>query len=299
MKTLFFLFSMGFAALLGIGAAKWKAGDFVRFDQTASIALDAEFPFVPTEYPLEDLPFVIIAIGRNNGAFLEKTIQSVLSQNYSRYRFLYIDDASSDGSDRLAKECIEKHPHALNAVFLRNESEKGILASLYSAVQSCLDQEIIVVLHAEDWFAHEWVLQKLNQYHADPDLWLTCCQCMSYPSCEQNRLRPFLQSGIRNREGPIRFSRMHTFYASLFKQIDQADFLYQGAYIHGAGAAPYMLPMLEMGEEHSYCLPEVLYIANEEGTSEEESIAFFERYIRSLPCYEKQVSLWQAAEESF
>src|SRR5690242_9474840 len=104
----FFLFLIflivGFAG--GFGAAKWKSFEFLA-ENFSKVPKNMQTEgFRATSYPQQNLPFVIVIIGRNNGAYLEKTLQSIFFQNYENFRILYVDDASDDGSFDLAQELI-------------------------------------------------------------------------------------------------------------------------------------------------------------------------------------------------
>ena len=274
-RFLLFLFCLSAAVLFGFGAARWKKMGTVH--KSASLS-----PFSPTQYPLQNRSFVVVMIGRNHGAYLEKGLNSIFSQNYDRFRIIYVDDGSDDGSFELASELIpnsvknlefeghQKGPdlndhsspilmqygssrdrsnlgpseplkfqvfdrlrYIPNSVELIHRDQPiGFLPNLTSVVRSCSDEEIVVVLHGEDWLAHEWVLQRLNQYYANPDLWLTAGGSCDYPTFERSPERPFPQEGMRS------------FYAGLFKKVDDAE-----GYI-------------EMAQDHFVLLPEVLYIVN-------------------------------------
>ena len=273
----------------GYGAARWKAVDFVRARFCALSAVSENASFRPNAYPLKNLPFVILIIGKNNGAYLEKNLGSVFLQCYDNFRVIYIDDASDDGSESLAANLIENSCLRKKTQFVRCEQARGVLRNIVDSVKECGNEEIVVVLNGEDCLAHEWVLQRLNQYYADPDLWIAYSQCIEYPSYKISSFRQYMQNG---RTSPVQFPRFQTFYAKLFKQIDDADLRYQGEYIQGAAEIGYMLPMLEMAEDHCQCLSDVLYVVNSQGSElDREYRAFFEKYIRSLQPYQRIISL--------
>ena len=57
-----------------------------------------------------------------------------------------------------------------------------------------------------------------------------------------------------------------------------------------------MLPMVEMAREHAFFVPEILYIYNEENPLMDckvnrEKQLFYDKYIRSKPCYDKLEAL--------
>lgn len=245
-----------------------------------------EVHFKPTAYPLHDLPFVIVIVGKNNGAWLEKTLHSVFTQNYPHYRLIYIDDGSDDGSYELAHHFLQGRP---NVQLVRNPETMGILLSLNQAIQSCEDREIVVVLQGEDQMAHEWVLNRLNQYYAHPDLWLTYGQYVSGPEFRPGICRPF-KKGEEPRSAPFFTSHLKTFYAKLFKQIQEEDLKIP----IGSDEMAFMIPMLEMGEGHIAYIPDVLCVSMER-KKDPEMMVRSEQYIRSLPSYTPLHSLFYEA----
>lgn len=256
------------------------------------IVLDNQFR--PADYPLEHRSFVIVVVGRNNGAWVSKTLHSVFSQNYTHYRLVYIDDASDDGSFDLAKDLI--NANLSGATLVKNEESLGTLANLVRAIQSCQDEEIVVVLNGEDWLAHEWVLQRLNAYYANPDLWMTYGQAVSFPSFQPGPCRPFLLQDLKEggfRSHPFVSSHLKTFYAALFNRINETDLIYQGQFLAAATDAAYMIPMLEMAKEHFQFIPEVFYISNQEALFREdmEGNLRCEKFVRSLQPYPSLASL--------
>jgi glycosyltransferase involved in cell wall biosynthesis len=138
--------------------------------------------FQPTQFPLKNRPFAVVVVGRDNGAVVAKTLASIFNQNYENYRVVYVDDASSDGSFDLVKDLVYDGGRYIQVELVQNEQRLGVLASLVKAVKACADEEIVVVVGGEDWLAHEWVLQRLNAYYDNPDLWMTYGQYCEFPS---------------------------------------------------------------------------------------------------------------------
>jgi len=294
MKSIFFfliLIAAGFAA--GLGAARWKTLAFLSSKVATSKKTHQSIEFRPTQYPLENLPYCIVIVGRNNGANLEKTLESVFAQNYEHFRIVYIDDASDDGSYDLARDLIYASRRFTQIQFHHNEQPLGVLASLADAVRGCADEEIVIVLNGDDWLAHEWVLMRLNQYYADPDLWLTYGQSRDYPTYQLGNARAYQENGKTIRSQPFSASHLKTFYACLFKKIDETDFKYKGEYFQSAADLAYMFPMLEMAQGHSQCLSDILYICNRDALKgeERELQSFYEKHIRSMQPYALLASL--------
>jgi hypothetical protein len=120
----------------------------------------------------------------------------------------------------------------------------------------CEPQEIVVVLGGDDWLAHEWVLSRLNQYYANPDLWMTYGQYREYPSYDVG-LTKALDPKLEVRQQPFFASPLQSFYADLFQQIAPGDLGYPAA-----AELAYMIPMLEMAGPHAAFISDILYIAN-------------------------------------
>ena len=257
--------------------------------------------FLPASFPARNRPFVVFICGYNNGAFLEKTIRSVFSQAYDNYRLIYIDDASNDRSDELARECISQNEFSSRAAFFHNEQKLGFLANLARAVQICKDDEIVVVLRGQDWLAHEWTLSTLNQYFADADLWLAYAQYIEFPSYRMGVSRGYQQTEWQLlRHAPLLANHLPVFYAALFKRIKDSDLLFQGAYMLDGGELALMLPMLEMAQDHFQFIPEVLSISNQRafGLENRDTSTQCEQYIRSQKPYLPLANLHFEQEEN-
>ncbi len=170
--------------------------------------------FTPTPFPIKNQSFTIVVVGANNGAFVTKTLASVFSQNYEAYRVIYIDDASTDGSFEVARDFLYDHNERTQVTLVQNEAPLGTLANIARAVETLDDQEIVVILEGEDWLAHEWVLQRLNAYYANPDLWITFGKYKNFPSYETGLVSE--ESHARN--GSFTSLHLNTFYAALLSR---------------------------------------------------------------------------------
>jgi glycosyltransferase involved in cell wall biosynthesis len=297
MKKLLLSFVLiGIAFAGGLMAPRWiqsQGKEEVNSDSTEEFFGTR---FIPNPFPIENRPFVVIIVGANNGGSVEKTLTSVFAQTYEHFRTIYIDDASNDGSFEVARDLIYNSEHLLQVTLVQNEERLGELANLYRAMQSCSDDEIAVVLGGEDWLAHEWVLQRLNGYYADPDLWLTFGQSIDFPTFQRGVARPVSLSDWKERGfrgHPFIASGLKTFYVGLFKQILEADFVLNGQFLPTCSDLAYMIPMLEMARDHFQCIPEVLYVHNLQSLQREDRDLQFrcEKYVRSLNSYPCLASL--------
>lgn len=277
-------FVLFFLLLCTVFSGAFYAARFL--DKKALVASkkeEAKPKFTPSSFPLVNHPFTVVIVGLNNGAWVGKTLASVFSQNYENYRVIYIDDASDDGSYDLARDLIYESRHLGRVTLVRNEERLGALANVLRAVQTCSDEEIVVIVNGEDWLAHEWVLQRLNAYYADPDLWITYGQYRDFPTYQLG----ICHEETRFRSQPFAASHLKSFYAGLFKKVKEADFLCGGKFLPACSEMAYMIPMLEMAKDHFAFIPEILYITNRQLAVKEdrEMQMRCEKFIRALDPY--------------
>ena len=275
------------AGSFGLGRL-WK-----QHRQIAAEAANLDNGFRPSEFPMQKRSFAVVISGYNNGALIEKTLRSVLSQIYEPFRLIYIDDASRDGSFEVAKDLIDQSGQAARITLIHNEQRLGSVGSLAHAAKLCQDNEIIVALPQNGFFAHEWALCRLNQYYDNPDLWLTCGECYEYPSYQP------LSRGKTERGASFRASFAAvppcSFYAALFKMIRENDLMDYGVFFPNDLAA--ILPMAEMAQNHFQNLPDPLSIVDSRAATDNEEKERAEILIRAKDPYAPLQSLFSAAAE--
>ena len=216
------------------------------------------------EFPPKDI--VVVIPSYNNQDWCVRNLRSVLNQDYTHYRVIYIDDCSSDGTYQLVQEFITGHPQGSRVTLLRNETRQRQLANHYQAVQMCKDTDIVVHLDGDDWFAHRGVLKKVNAAYQDPHVWLTYGQHKTFPKGKVGFCKSIPKRVIETnayRYGPFITSHLRTFYAKLFKLIKTEDLLHpDGSFFQAGADIAFMFPMIEMAAGHAKFIPDVLYIYN-------------------------------------
>lgn len=288
-RTLFFLLFLAAVFVGSFAAGRW-------FDRRTLPAAETvpKQEKSPCSFTLTNLPFTVVIVGVNNGASLAKTLASVFAQNYENYRVVYIDDASDDGSFDLARDLIYDSDHVGQVTLVQNETRLGILANVCRAVQGLEDREIVVVLHGENWLAHEWVLQRLNAYYANSDLWLSYAQSRDYPTYQLGTCREWKEAAFRNQ--PFTPSHLNVFYAGLFKKIRESDFISGGKFLTACSEMAYMIPMFEMAKDHFQFIPEILCINNRQAGYKEDREAQLrcEKFVRALDPYPPLLTINEA-----
>ncbi len=277
-----FLFSLCGAFGIGFGLSRFKPEVDSLLAKNKLSQEKHPLTFPPSPYPIKNHSFVILLISHNNGATAEKTIQSILSQTYENFRVIYIDNGSSDGSGEHARELIYDHEQGHKVQFIQNEYKIPVMRNLVRAIEACEDEEIVVLLGEEDRLSHEWVLQRLNQYYANPDLWMTLSQYMTFPTFSLGDPSPTLGE-MRN--APQSYPQLKTFYAALFKRIDEADLTEAGKWLPDQAEVAYLAPLLEMAKSQIEFVPEVLSLVSKREEISPEIENLFETCLKDKPSY--------------
>lgn len=79
--------------------------------------------------------FSIITINRNNAEGLRKTMQSILSQDFSNYEYIIIDGASTDGSVDVIREFLAVPEYAEKISYWVSEPDTGIYNAMNKGIR--------------------------------------------------------------------------------------------------------------------------------------------------------------------
>lgn len=215
--------------------------------------------------------FVILIPSYKNERWCVQNIESALSQEYSNFRIVFVDDCSPDNTFEKVKSYVKDSPNAkkpplkYGISLIRNSQRLGAMENLYNMVHSCDDNEVVITLDGDDKLAHKNVLSKLNEVYSSGEVWMTygsykgsdghigCCKPYEKNIIESNAFRNV----------PWRASHLRTFYAGLFKKIKKED-LYgpEGNFLDMAWDCGFQFPMLEMSGDNFRFISDILYIYN-------------------------------------
>ncbi|HSX11378.1 MAG TPA: glycosyltransferase family A protein [Chlamydiales bacterium] len=204
--------------------------------KTVAVHPEKEFPVT------EHKSFAVVVYAHNQALWCERALRSIFEQEYDHYRILLVDDGSIDGTSEKVKQFIADNNQKERFTLIRSETCLGRVASLYRAIDSCLDREIVIPLDAKDWLAHPMALSKINGAYQNPDVWLALGQGIDYPSYE------------------IRDQVQTSFYAALFKQIRLQDLFKKGHFTTVAQA--YLTPLSDMSGGRVRKLQEPVVFSN-------------------------------------
>lgn len=243
---------------------------------------------------LEEKPFVVIIPSYNNIKWYRSNLDSVLNQNYTNYRIIYVDDCSTDGTSEAVREYLNQTNSKVSIDFIVNYERVGAMANLYGAIHSCKDHEIAVLVDGDDWLYHDDVLKHLNEVYSSGEIWFTHGNLIEYPMgnvtwCEPIPTRVIESRTFREFKCP---SHLRTFYVWLFKKIRLQDFLYKGEFLRMAWDMAIMYPLAEMAEERHAFVSDVNYAYNMSNPINDNKVDadlqnVLDRVIRNRPAYQR------------
>lgn len=103
------------------------------------------------------MKYSIITVTYNNDSELEKTIQSVLGQDYVNYEYIVIDGGSNDKSIEIIKKYTSKITYWIS------EKDNGIYHAMNKGITQA-SGEYLLFLNSGDIFVDKTVLQKTEPY---------------------------------------------------------------------------------------------------------------------------------------
>lgn len=179
-----------------------------------------EICFASQVYPASEFPlkerksFVFVVYGYNQADWVQRSLRSILEQEYDAYRVVFIDDFSQDATFTKVKNYIEENHQTEKVLLLQNREKMGYIACLYQVVHGLLDQEIVIPMNAQDWLTHPKILEQINQIYQDPDVWMSSSKAISFPSYNT------IPNGL------------NSFYAAIFKQFSFQTLIQESSYLN-------------------------------------------------------------------
>ena len=226
-------------------------------------------------YDYPEKPFVIVIASYNNKHWYKKNLDSVLCQNYTNYRAIYIDDRSSDQTGQLVQEYLQNSPKGTRIDLLNNAIRCGATANIYTAIHTCQKHEIVIILDGDDSLAHPNVLNHLNAIYQDPNVWLTYGQFQWFPNNVKGFAQP-LPDEVHEKNSIRQYgwvtSHLRTFYAGLYQKIKKEDLMYNNQFYPMAGDLAIMFPLVEMASTHCKFVNETLCIYNSANSLNDEKV---------------------------
>ncbi len=213
--------------------------------------------------------FKIIVPSFNSVDYISKTLKSIEIQTYKNYQVCVINDGSTLPKQN---DIITEFSKRNGWTTISHPINKGALFSIVDGISAlnCVDDDVIVLLDGDDWFAHDRVLQNLFEIYSDKEILLTWGKCESYPPNDPPRYygQSIPDRVITNklyRNIPFVFWHPRTFKFLLWQKIDQKDFIdTNGEFFKIQWDKAIIFPLLEMAGEKIFFVNEIHTIYNQE-----------------------------------
>ena len=214
----------------------------------------------------EEKHIVIIMVTHNAQSYIEKSIESVLNQNYSNYILLIIDDCSKDGTVEFVKKfaCDKGQEHQI-ACHKNKIQRNNLLINYLRAAKVSNDDDILVILSPQDFFAHNEVLSYLNNLYQSNEVWMTYGPMREYPSYKRIHDHKIPEEVVEfnaYKDYLLIPTYLQSFYAALFKRIPIEQLSWKGKFIAMNNDLPALLPILERAGRQAYYVPDILSMYN-------------------------------------
>ena len=157
------------------------------------------------------------------------------------------------------------------------------------------DEHVIVVLDGDDWLYNPDVLKILDKTYDQGDCLMTYGSYVEWPAKERGKFSRKLPDNVIKhklfRQSHWMTSHLRTFKYRLWKNIKREDMLDETGEIYAmAGDLPVIFPMLEMAEERSQYIEDILHVYNRSNPLNEDKVDHplqlsIDREVRSKPVY--------------
>jgi glycosyltransferase involved in cell wall biosynthesis len=118
---------------------------------------------------MKNLKITIITPSYNQGDYIERTIQSVINQNYPNLEYLIFDGGSTDNSVKIIKKYALKYPHIIQ---WQSKKDKGQVDAINQGLRRA-SGDIIAYINSDDYYLPDSFLMVTKYFIKNPNkLWL-------------------------------------------------------------------------------------------------------------------------------
>jgi glycosyltransferase involved in cell wall biosynthesis len=226
--------------------------------------------------PEVERAFYIVSCERNAGGSAARCLESVYSQTHPRIkvRHLFVDDASTDGTDRLIEEWLRQHPDH-NVEYVHQGTRRGGTRNTIEGLRRAPAGTVVVELNGDDWLPNRRVLSFLSRVYRDSGTWLTYNTLRYASGGIPKELRPLPQWVIRRnacRDG-IKYvtDPLRTVRRELLDHFRDESLIdpQTGEYWEHADDQAVFLGLLELAGWHAKHVYRTTYVYNHRETSED------------------------------
>jgi hypothetical protein len=230
--------------------------------------IEEEISFLPNKNNKDGPKYHIITPFYNAQEFLPKCINSIKRQRYTNFHCSLVDDISTDDSFKKAQEAIGDDSRF---TLIKNTNKRYALQNIAESIAAskAQDDDVIILLDGDDWFASSLTLNHLNWHYENKECWITYGSYILHPhgvlGPEPSDYPKEVRDNNLYRQDRWRASHLRTFRRHLWDRIGHKDLQdSNGEYYKMAYDQAIMLPLLEMaGGQYQY-VPEIMHVYNKE-----------------------------------
>ena len=163
----------------------------------------------------------ILTTSYNGAKYISKTIRSLKSQTVQDWKCYITDDMSTDNSIQVAQLAIAGDRRFQ---IISNVQKMWQTGNYWQVLQKeeIDDQDICLTLDGDDWFPDEKVLERVNSYYEDKNLWMSFGQFIYYiggNKYKQGFSKPPASGIAQQRKDPFTTTHLRTWKTWLFRKI--------------------------------------------------------------------------------
>jgi len=210
--------------------------------------------------------FIVIVPVYNSEKYIEKCLNSILSQKYKNYDLVVVNDGSIDNTEHIVNKLRYTNSYKFNICNIK-ENTGSPLYSFKTGVEFILTnpKDILVTVDGDDYLYDNNVLDYLNFIYQDTNIWMTYGQYVPLSGKYSNLCKPIDNFREYRKSGKWCTSHLRTLKKFIWDKIKIEDLLDgDGNITKYGGDASYMYPALEMcGSKHTKFIDKVLYVYND------------------------------------
>ena len=252
--------------------------------------------------------FNIVVPFYNVDKWIGTCIKSIKAQEYKDFRVVLINDCSTDNTISTINDIISKDDRF---ELIHTEKNGGALNSTCLGIShlSPKDEDVVIVLDGDDWFSRKDVLQILDKAYKDTECLMTYGSYIEWPKKERGKFSKQLPDNVIKhklfRQSQWMTSHLRTFKFKLWNKINRKDITDENGDVYRmAGDLPVIFPMLEMAEERSHFIEDILHVYNRSNPLNEDKINHelqlsIEAEVRRKPIYPRMVESCHSESVNF
>tara|TARA_R110000803_G_scaffold188348_1_gene250742 strand:- start:5096 stop:5851 length:756 start_codon:yes stop_codon:yes gene_type:complete len=168
--------------------------------------------------------FKIVTPFYNAEQYIQQSIESSLNQEYSDFKVIIINDASTDTSEERIIDLLKEYGDRI--IYIKNEKRMGAMYNHQNAVINyCDSDDIVIQVDGDDWLFDGGVLSYIDNFYNEHGCMVMYGQA-KYLSNRAGNATPYLnKEEFLNKRKNFKFhvSHVRTFFAKLFHEIVNQD----------------------------------------------------------------------------